>query len=641
MRASDYLQALKRRWFVILLAVDIGLVAGWVLTSEEVPVETDRFAATATLVTEADGITPGQVVLAMTTGEIIDSVAAQFGTEPDLLLEQVTFTPDAELRVVEIEALGPEASRVANLPNAFAAEIVALLDERAQLDQQERRDELVTRQEELRQRVAELDGLLVEEVRRVEEEQLAGDVAAAVDPLLVAERNSFVNQYSLAVEQFQQLATEDIASGGVTILQDAIAEPISGPEFRRRLEEAQSRGEQVSAPAPPEPASKVQNAAIGGLVGLVLSIALVLGLRRIDSRILSRDEAAEAFGLPVIGEIPKLSWSRRRRRELLMLTRPRSRYAEAYRSVRTALLIGAAGPAREAAPEAPANGNGHGTVNGHANGNGAPNGNGHGNGHASPGPSSSTPPGVASGAVVLVTSPMATDGKTTTAASLAIAFAEEGRRVLLIDADFRRGELRKSLDVTPAVVLADVPPDEFDVHYPNVLTSTATDGLSLAVTAFHDDGQDSPPALIALQRRLIERAHDDFEIIVVDTAPVLASNDAADLLPSVDVVVMVGRCGRTKKSWARQASEAFDRLGAPFAGVVYVGDPQAETAYSYYAGSSRRSRRRPVSPKRSEPASATGDDADADRASDDELAAPGEGPPDGGDVPSDEPTRTS
>ncbi|MEO1064390.1 MAG: hypothetical protein AAFZ07_23470 [Actinomycetota bacterium] len=635
MRASDYLQALKRRWFVILLAVDIGLVAGWMLTSEEVPVETDRFAATATLVTEADGITPGQVVLAMTTGEIVDTVAAQFGTEPDLLLEQVTFTPDPDLRVVEIEAFGPDAARVANLPNAFAAEITDLLDLRAQLDQQERRDELVTRQEDLRQRVAELDGLLVEEVRRVEEAQLAGDIAAAVDPILLAERNSFVNQYSLAVEQFQQLATEGLAGGGVTILQDAIAEPISGPEFRRRLEEARSRGEQVSVPAPPEPASKVQNAAIGGLLGLVLSVALVLGLRRIDSRILSRDEAAEAFGLPVIGEIPRLSWGRRRRRELLMLTRPRSRYAEAYRSVRTALLIGAAGaaPGRDGVGGTDSVVNGNGSTNGHGNGNGngQVNGNGAAHGAVDESTDDDAATGVASGAVVLVTSPMATDGKTTTAASLAIAFAEEGRKVLIIDADFRRGELRKSLDVTPTVVLADVPPDEFDLHYANLLTPTVTPGLSLAVTAFHDDGQGSPPALIALQRRLIERALDEFEVIVVDTAPVLASNDAADLLPSVDVVVMVGRCGRTKKVWARQASEAFDRLGAPFAGVVYVGDPQAETAYSYYAGSSRRSRRRPA--RRSAPAApapvADLTEESAGTATDDAPAT------------DDEPTRTS
>lgn len=585
MRASDYLQALRRRWFVILLAVDIGLVAGWMLTSEEAPVETDRFAATATLLTEPGGITPGQVVLAMTAGDVLSEVSARFGTEPDLLLEQVTFTPNAELGIVEVQAFGPEPLRVASIPNAFAGEVVDLLRERALADQQVRRDELVRRQEDLRQRVAELDGLVVAEVRRVEALRLAGDVAAEVDPILLAERNSFVNQYSLAIEQFQQLATEGVPTGGVSILEDAEAEPVSGPEFRRRLEAAQARGEQVTVPAPPSPPSKTTNAAIGGVLGLVLSCAAIIALRRIDPKIRNRDEAAAAFGLPVIGEVPRLNWSRRRKRELLLLTSPRSRYAEAYRSVRTALLISGRSSRADAGP-----------TNGHGNGNGNGNGNGHGNGHdrdpvervlSLPARSGSR-----GGSVVLVSSPMATDGKTTTAASLAIAFAEEGRRVLLIDADFRRGELRKSFDIVPAVVLADVPVDELGLHYSGVLTPTTVDGLYLAVTAFHDDPDDNPATLIALQRALIDRASRDFDIVVVDTAPVLASNDAADLLPSSDLVVLVGRYGQTKKSSARQASETFDRLGAPLAGVVYLGDPTAETAYSYYAGTSRRPRRR-------------------------------------------------
>lgn len=556
---------------MVLFAVEFGLIAGWMLAPRDAPADPDRFAATATLVVEAEEITPVQVVLEMSGGEVLATVAARLGTEPSLLLEQVQFVPDNELGVVEIEASGSEPLLVASIATVFAEEIVASLDARAAAQQQQRGAELSERQVELRRQTDEAEAVLAAEAQRVADLQQAGDSTAEIDPLLVVERDALVEQYRLAVEEAQQLATADGPTGGVSLLRAAEAEPVSGPEYRRRLEAARARGEQVEVPEPPAPPSRIGYAVIGGLIALVASVAVIVGLRRVDPTMRTRHEAATAFGLEVIGEVPPLPWSRWRQRGPLMLARPRSRYAEAHRSLRTALLIGAR---TDRIQPTATNGNGHGSDDlgrGH-------DGNGSGGGRAGEGRiayrlalrSRNSGGGAA---VVLVASPAGGDGASTTAVGLAIALAEEGRRVLLLDADFRRGALAASFGVSPAVALADIDLDALAAHYSAVLTPTAADGLYLVATTVDGEHTGHPAALIAAQQAMIERAGRDFDVVVVDSAPLLSANDAAGLIPAVDLVVLVGRHAKTDTADARAATELVDGLGAPVAGVVYLGDP--------------------------------------------------------------------
>jgi hypothetical protein len=102
-------------------------------------------------------------------------------------------------------------------------------------------------------------------------------------------------------------------------------------------------------------------------------------------------------------------------------------------------------------------------------------------------------------------------------------------------------------------------------------------------------------------RALVEAARELADIVLIDTPPILATNDATELIPAVDAVVLVARVGRTSLDSAQRTHRLLDRLSAPAAGVVLVGVAGAESRYysSYYTtttpperrGLLRRSRR--------------------------------------------------
>ena len=133
-------------------------------------------------------------------------------------------------------------------------------------------------------------------------------------------------------------------------------------------------------------------------------------LERFDTRLRTSKRAEEAFGLPVLAEVPAISAGAGK--GVVMASHPYSRAADAFRLVQV-------GTARWTS----ADGNG----NGHANGDGAPR------------PSRAT--------TILVTSPEARDGKTTVAANLAVAYAQAGHRVLVVSCDLRRPAIREVFGV--------------------------------------------------------------------------------------------------------------------------------------------------------------------------------------------------
>src|SRR5207244_4441900 len=113
------------------------------------------------------------------------------------------------------------------------------------------------------------------------------------------------------------------------------------------------------------------------------------------------------------------------------------------------------------------------------------------------------------GIVVMLTSATQREGKTTTAANLAVVFAEAGATVLVVNCDFRRPELHRYFGVE------DVPGRVLDTEVP---------GLKIAMGA--DAGPHARPAqVIEAQRQLISVARRNFDIVLLDTAPLLATNE--------------------------------------------------------------------------------------------------------------------
>jgi Mrp family chromosome partitioning ATPase len=97
----------------------------------------------------------------------------------------------------------------------------------------------------------------------------------------------------------------------------------------------------------------------------------------------------------------------------------------------------------------------------------------------------------------------------------------------------------------------------------------------------------SPAAMVEAQREVIEMARGMFDVIVVDTAPLLTTNDAAEILGLADMVVVAARADRTTGDAADRAAELLERRDAHVVGAVLVGARSGRSGrYYYYAQNS-------------------------------------------------------
>jgi capsular exopolysaccharide synthesis family protein len=177
---------------------------------------------------------------------------------------------------------------------------------------------------------------------------------------------------------------------------------------------------------------------------------------------------------------------------------------------------------------------------------------------------------------IVVTSPSGLEGKTTTASNLAIAFAQKGMRVLLVDCDLRRPGLHTLFGVPREPGLSQLLRGEAAVE--EVVRVTDVERLtvlpagpfpSVSATDLLDGG---------VMRSLIDALAADFDLVILDTPPVLATANAAVLGTQVDGVVLVVRAGQTDRDAARQALQQLAAVGARVVGAV-LNDPDARVPH--------------------------------------------------------------
>jgi capsular exopolysaccharide synthesis family protein len=295
---------------------------------------------------------------------------------------------------------------------------------------------------------------------------------------------------------------------------------------------------------------------LAAILGLVAGIVLVLILDRFDGRIRTSQVAQRAFGTAVMAEVPALSRRERRRRPIAVLGRPRSATADAFRTLALQLSM----------PRVPPPPGGTGLGNGHTLG--------AGNGDAS---GAGAPP-----KVVLVASAGPADGKTTVAANLAVAFAHRGRRCLVLSCDFRRPKIHRLFGASneDGFAAALTEGAERPLLRPYV---RATDVDRLWVVPCGPPPLDPSELLSSPYFRVaMEEARQVADVVVVDTAPLLTTSDAADLVALSDVVVVVARAGRTTTDVAERTTELLARLGARVAGVVLNAATEMSVPRRYY-----------------------------------------------------------
>jgi Mrp family chromosome partitioning ATPase/capsular polysaccharide biosynthesis protein len=203
--------------------------------------------------------------------------------------------------------------------------------------------------------------------------------------------------------------------------------------------------------------------------------------------------------------------------------------------------------------------------------------------------------------VLMVTSPSAGDGKTTSAVNLAVSLAETGKRVVLLDFDLRKPDVGDTLRLEQAAGFIDLG----EQHLERLL-QTVSDVWSMRVLAIRGEVQDPGliPGLVDLlgQRlsELVAEARALADYVVIDTAPLGEVGDALRLVRDVDDIVLLVRPGNTNRVQLEMVRDLLERIGERPLGFVILGaDGLARSAYGYGRARQRESEvmRRLLRPK--------------------------------------------
>lgn len=362
---------------------------------------------------------------------------------------------------------------------------------------------------------------------------LAGQVSASVVPETVVVR----------------IAATDPSPARAAAVANAVA-----AQLERAVEDLSPAGEDGSpavrattvAPAgvpsvPVSPRSSL-NLAVGVLAGVLLGCGASLVRDRLDNRVRDAAVVADLTGIPVVGSIP--TRPSRSAPGAAVDTDPHGVVAEAFRQLRTNLqFVG-----MQAEDQ-----------------------------------------GVAR--ILAVTSSRPGEGKSTVSVDLAATLAETGARVLLIDADLRRPAIADRLGLEASAGLTTVLLGRAPVA--DLVQEWGTGGLHVLASG---PVPPNPSELLGspAMRRLLERLRDDYDHIVVDTAPVLPVADAAILSRSVDGLLVLANVKRVRRAQLSETLRSLAHVEATVLGVVLNQVHREPEVYGYAAGVAAEVHHRPV-----------------------------------------------
>jgi len=284
----------------------------------------------------------------------------------------------------------------------------------------------------------------------------------------------------------------------------------------------------ASTPSAPQ---KARYMAVALVMGLMLGGGLALLRDWMDQKLHSAEEISTILGVPVLGVVPSMS----KREDVMERGRKvyldsKSSWAEAYRTIRTAVFFGA-------------------------------------------------PKGEAK--TILVTSPAPSDGKTTLVSNLAIAMAQAGQKTLILDADFRKPMQHNIFGINHEHIgLSSVLAGATKLQ--EAIQSTEVKGLELLTR-----GPEVPnPSEILNSNsfaKLLELLSSKYDRIIVDSPPVTPVTDALIVAAICDITLLVLRAEKSTRKMSQQARDGLLSVGAHLLGVV-VNDVTKKGRYGYYSG---------------------------------------------------------
>jgi capsular exopolysaccharide synthesis family protein len=296
----------------------------------------------------------------------------------------------------------------------------------------------------------------------------------------------------------------------------------------------------VISPYPVEP-DRRRMVVTGGLAGLIAALFLALALEALDDTLKTSEDIETFSQFHTLGAVPhfeaegmttKVSGPGKRRvpSRLITVTAPESLAAESFRGIRSSILLSSADRRSR---------------------------------------------------VILITSSYMAEGKSTLSSNLAIALAQRGARVLLVDGDLRRSSQHKVFDLEAQLpgfsnLLSQVDgQDVFITPYPDLPTLTLLPG-----------GPRPPnPAELLASNRMAELIHQwraEYDHVVIDSAPILMVSDSLSVAARADGTVLVVRAGLTRKKAISRSFDVLSRSNVRVLGAVMNDiDLKIENFYTY------------------------------------------------------------
>jgi capsular exopolysaccharide synthesis family protein len=273
-------------------------------------------------------------------------------------------------------------------------------------------------------------------------------------------------------------------------------------------------------------------------LGLIVGILLAFLLESLDTGLRSIAEIEAVTELPSLAIVPRarrataeqLAAMTTVERNITVLTQPKSQFTEAFRALRTALLLSTPGHEPK---------------------------------------------------YILFTSATPSEGKTTAASNLAVILAQRGTRVLLIDADLRRPNIHHRFGLNGKMGLSTVLSGQTTLEN-SVQTISEVPGLDILasgpVPPFPTEMLGSPA-----MSDLLRRCGEIYTHVVLDSPPILSVTDGVMLSRMMDAVLIVVRHGKSSKHVVRRGRDLLARSNAPLAGIVLNAvDLNAPEYYGYY-----------------------------------------------------------
>jgi exopolysaccharide transport family protein len=289
--------------------------------------------------------------------------------------------------------------------------------------------------------------------------------------------------------------------------------------------------DKAEIPRFPAKPNKKRNLLLAIIMGLFLGVGLALFLEHLDNTIKMPDEIKDALKIPYLGLIPAFAQNGVPEvgpEKLVAIHSPKSVVTESYRSISTGILFSSA----------------------------------------------DNPP-----QVIMVTSAIPLEGKTTSAANLASCMANAETRVLLVDCDMRRPKVHKFFDIDRNIGLSSILVGTNDIS--DAIVASPVDGLDILPAG---PIPPNPAEIVGSKKmvQLINTLKQKYGRIIIDSPPVSSVTDAVALAQTVNSVLLVIRAGETPRPVIENSMEQLQRVNANILGAILNGVDVSRGGYNYY-----------------------------------------------------------